>query len=263
MLFYAAAALPQNLWQRLEAMAMAEKNGELAMISSWGSTETAPSAAAVHYHIERAGVIGLPNPGCELKLVPAAGKLEVRVRGPHVTPGYFRRDDLTRAAFDEEGFYRIGDAMKFADPAAPQKGLVFDGRLAEDFKLSSGTWVHVGAVRVKLIAAGNPLIQDAVITGHDRDEVGALVFPSPAAKDLAPATLRAKVASALKALAAEGGSSMHPVRALITADPPSIDANEITDKGYLNQRAVLERRAALVEKLHAKQPGADVITAAG
>jgi len=261
MLFYAAAALPQNLWERLEAMAVAEKNGELAMISSWGSTETAPSAAAVHYHIERAGVIGLPNPGCELKLVPAAGKLEVRVRGPHVTPGYFRRDDLTRAAFDEEGFYRIGDAMKFADPARPEKGLVFDGRVAEDFKLSSGTWVHVGAVRVKLIAAGDPLIQDAVITGHDRDEVGALVFPSPAAKDLAPEALRAKVAAALKALAAEGGSSMHPVRALVTTDPPSIDANEITDKGYINQRAVLERRAALVEKLHAKQPDAEVITA--
>ncbi|MGH8722500.1 MAG: AMP-binding protein, partial [Burkholderiales bacterium] len=161
MLFYAAAALPQNLWERLEAMAVAEKGGELAMISSWGSTETAPSAAAVHYHIERAGVIGLPNPGCELKLVPAAGKLEVRVRGPHVTPGYFRRPDLTAAAFDDEGFYRIGDAMKFADPAAPEKGLVFDGRVAEDFKLSSGTWVHVGAVRMKLIAAGNPLIQDA------------------------------------------------------------------------------------------------------
>jgi len=261
MLFYAAAALPQNLWERLEAMAVAEKNGELAMISSWGSTETAPSAAAVHYHIERAGVIGLPNPGCELKLVPAAGKLEVRVRGPHVTPGYFRRDDLTRAAFDEEGFYRIGDAMKFADPAAPEKGLVFDGRVAEDFKLSSGTWVHVGAVRVKLIAAGNPLIQDAVITGHDRDEVGALVFPSPAAKDLAPEALRAKIATALGTLAAEGGSSMHPARALVTADPPSIDANEITDKGYLNQRAVLERRAALVEKLHAKMPDAEVITA--
>jgi feruloyl-CoA synthase len=261
MLFYAAAALPQNLWERLENMAIAEKGGELAMISSWGSTETAPSAAAVHYHIERAGVIGLPNPGCELKLVPAAGKLEVRVRGPHVTPGYFRRDDLTRAAFDEEGFYRIGDAMKFADPARPEKGLVFDGRVAEDFKLASGTWVHVGAVRVKLIAAGNPLIQDAVITGHDRDEVGALVFPSPAAKDLAPEALRAKVAAALKALAAEGGSSMHPVRALVTTDPPSIDANEITDKGYINQRAVLERRAALVEKLHAKMPDAEVITA--
>jgi len=262
MLFYAAAALPQNLWERLEAMAVAERNGELAMISSWGSTETAPSAAAVHYHIERAGVIGLPNPGCELKLVPAAGKLEVRVRGPHVTPGYFRREDLTRAAFDEEGFYRIGDAMKFADPAAPEKGLVFDGRVAEDFKLSTGTWVHVGAVRVKLIAAGNPLIQDAVITGHDRDEVGALVFPSPAAKDLAPEALRARIAAALKTLAAEGGSSMHPTRALVTADPPSIDANEITDKGYINQRAVLERRAALVETLHAKQPDADVIIAA-
>jgi feruloyl-CoA synthase len=263
MLFYAAAALPQNLWERLEAMAVTEKGGELAMISSWGSTETAPSAAAVHYPIERAGVIGLPNPGCELKLVPAAGKLEVRVRGPHVTPGYFRREDLTRAAFDEEGFYRIGDAMKFADPAAPEKGLVFDGRVAEDFKLSSGTWVHVGAVRVKLIAAGNPLIQDAVITGHDRDEVGALIFPSPAAKDLAPEALRAKIAAALAALAAEGGSSMHPTRALVTVEPPSIDANEITDKGYINQRAVLERRAALVEKLHAAQPGAEVITAAG
>jgi feruloyl-CoA synthase len=263
MLFYAAAALPQNLWERLEAMAVTEKGGALAMISSWGSTETAPSAAAVHYPIERAGVIGLPNPGCELKLVPAAGKLEVRVRGPHVTPGYFRREDLTRAAFDEEGFYRIGDAMKFADPAAPEKGLVFDGRVAEDFKLSSGTWVHVGAVRVKLIAAGNPLIQDAVITGHDRDEVGALIFPSPAAKDLAPEALRAKIAAALAALAAEGGSSMHPTRALVTVEPPSIDATEITAMGYINPRAVLERRAALVEKLHAAQPGAEVITAAG
>ena len=263
MLFYAAAALPQNLWERLEAMAVVEKNGELAMVSAWGATETSPCAATVHYPIERAGVIGLPNPGCELKLVPAAGKLEVRVRGPHVTPGYFRRDDLTRAAFDEEGFYRIGDAMKFADPAVPEKGLIFDGRVAEDFKLTSGTWVHVGAVRVKLIAAGNPYIQDAVITGHDRDEVGALVFPSPATKELSPAELRAKIAAALAALAAEGGSSMHPTRAVLTVDPPSIDANEITDKGYLNQRAVLARRAALVEKLHARQPDADVITAAG
>jgi feruloyl-CoA synthase len=263
MLFYAGAALPQNLWERLEKLAETEKHGELAMVSSWGSTETAPSAAAVHYPIERAGVIGLPNPGCELKLVPAAGKLEVRVRGPNVTPGYFRRPDLTAAAFDEEGFYRIGDAMKFADPAVPEKGLVFDGRVAEDFKLSSGTWVHVGAVRVKLIAAGNPLIQDAVITGHDRNEVGALVFPSPAAKDLEPGAVRAKIAGALQALAAEGGSSMHPVRAILMAEPPSIDANEITDKGYINQRAVLGRRAALVERLHAAKPDAEVITPAG
>jgi len=251
MVFYAGAALPQNLWERLENLALAEKGGELSMISSWGSTETAPSAAAVHYPIERAGVIGLPNPGCELKLVPAAGKLEVRVKGPNVTPGYFRRADLTTAAFDDEGYYRIGDAMKFADPAAPEKGLVFDGRVAEDFKLSTGTWVHVGAIRVKLIAAANPVIQDAVITGHDRDEIGALVFLSPAAKD---ADLRARLAQTLKELAREGGSSTHPTRLLVMTEPPQIDANEITDKGYINQRAVLERRAALVETLYSEAP---------
>jgi feruloyl-CoA synthase len=255
MVFYAGAALPQNLWERLEKLALREKNGALSMISSWGSTETAPSAASVHYPIERAGVIGLPNPGCELKLVPAAGKLEVRVKGPNVTPGYYRREDLTRAAFDEEGYYRIGDAMKFADPAAPEKGLVFDGRVAEDFKLSTGTWVHVGAVRVKLIAAGNPLIQDAVITGHDLDEVGALVFLNPAAaKDMPAEALRAALSKTLKDLQAEGGSSTHPVRLLVMAEPPSIDGNEITDKGYINQRAVLERRAALVERLYSNSP---------
>ncbi len=259
MLFYAGAALPQNLWERLEKLAIAEKGGELAMVSSWGSTETAPSAAAVHYPIERAGVIGLPNPGCELKLVPSAGKLEVRVKGPNVTPGYYRRDDLTKAAFDEEGFYCIGDAMKFADPAVPEKGLVFDGRVAEDFKLATGTWVHVGAIRVKLIAAGNPLIQDAVITGHDRDAVGALLFLSAAAGDLSPQALRARITAALTALASEGGSSTHPTRALVLAEPPSIDAGEITDKGYINQRAVLARRAALVEILHANPPSAEVL----
>ncbi|OGA38487.1 MAG: feruloyl-CoA synthase [Betaproteobacteria bacterium RIFCSPLOWO2_12_FULL_68_19] len=258
--FYAAAALPQSLWKRIEKLAQAEKPGGLAMLSAWGSTETSPLAAQVHFPIERAGVIGLPVAGCELKLVPAAGKLEVRVRGPNVTRGYFRRDDLTKAAFDEEGFYRIGDAMKFSDPAVPGKGLEFDGRVAEDFKLTTGTWVHVGAVRVKLIAAGDPLIQDAVITGHDRDETGALVFLNPAvAKDLSAGQIREKIASALKALAGEGGSSMHPVRALVMAEPPSIDANEITDKGYINQRAVLERRAALVEKLHADPAPPEVI----
>jgi feruloyl-CoA synthase len=256
MVFYAGAALPQNLWERLEKLALAEKGGALSMTSSWGSTETAPSAAAVHYPIERAGVIGLPNPGSELKLVPAAGKLEVRVKGPHVTPGYFRRDDLTRAAFDAEGYYLIGDAMKFADPAAPEKGLVFDGRVAEDFKLTTGTWVHVGAVRVKLIAAGNPIIQDAVITGHDRDEIGALVFLTPAAKD---ADVRGILSKALNSLSKEGGSSTHPKRLLVMAEPPQIDGNEITDKGYINQRAVLERRAELVEKLYSGAP--EVLTA--
>ena len=256
--FYAGAALPQNLWARLEALAVAENGGRLSMLSAWGSTETSPMATCVHYPIARAGVIGNPGPGTELKLVPSGTKLEVRVRGPNVTPGYWRRDDLTREAFDEEGFYRIGDAMKFVDADDPAKGLAFDGRVAEDFKLMSGTWVHVGTVRVQLIAACDPLVQDAVITGHDREEMGALVFVNPAAaKALGLDTdgVRARLQTALGKLAAEStGTSTAPVRLLVLDEPPSIDANEITDKGYINQRAVLERRAALVERLHAGGP---------
>jgi feruloyl-CoA synthase len=252
MLFYAAAALPQNLWDRLARLAKEEKRGRpFAMLSAWGSTETAPLATSVHFLMERPGVIGLPVAGCDLKLVPAAGKLEVRVKGVNVTPGYYKRPDLTAAAFDDEGYYRIGDAVRFADPEDPAKGIVFDGRVAEDFKLSTGTWVSVGAVRVKLIAAADPLIQDAVITGHDRNEVGALVFLSPAARELKADEINDRLKKALKSLSLEGGSSTHPTRVLIMTEPPSIDANEITDKGYMNQRAVLERRAALVEKLYA------------
>ena len=247
-LFYAAAALPQNLWDRIKALS----GPRLAMLSAWGSTETSPLATSVHFQMERPGVMGLPVAECELKLVPGAGKLEVRVKGPNVMPGYYKRDDLTRSAFDEEGFYKIGDAVKFADADDPAKGVVFDGRVAEDFKLSTGTWVHAGAIRVKLIAAADPLVQDAVITGHDRAEVGALVFPSPAAKGVAD--LRERLQAALKKLAQEGGSSTHPRRLLVMSEPPSIDANEITDKGYMNQRAVLERRAALVEQLYAGGP---------
>jgi feruloyl-CoA synthase len=169
-------------------------------------------------------------------------------------PGYYKRPDLTAAAFDEEGFYRIGDAVKLADPADPTKGIVFDGRVAEDFKLGTGTWVHVGALRVRLIAAGDPLIQDAVITGHDRDEIGALVFLSPAAKAL---DMKDRLAQVLKKFSAEP-SSARIARVMVMSEPPSIDANEITDKGYMNQRAVLERRAALVEALYAGGP--DVIS---
>src|SRR5437868_961642 len=255
-LFYAAAALPQNLWDRLKKLG----GPRLALLSAWGSTETSPLATSVHFHMERPGVIGLPVPECELKLVSSAGKLEVRVRGPNVMPGYYKRAELTQAAFDEEGFYRIGDAVKFADADEPSKGIVFDGRVAEDFKLSSGTWVNVGAVRVKLIAAADPLVQDAVITGHDRAEIGALLFLSPAAKSVDAAELRTRLGAALAKLAAEGGSSTHPRRLLVMSEPPSIDANEITDKGYINQRAVLERRAELVQKLYA---GAEGVISAG
>jgi feruloyl-CoA synthase len=245
MLFYAAAALPQNLWDRLLELSKKE-NRKPAMLSAWGSTETSPLATSVHFPMERAGVIGLPVAGCELKLVPAAGKLEVRVRGPHVTPGYYKRPELTQAAFDEEGFYRIGDAVKFADANDPAKGIVFDGRVAEDFKLGTGTWVHVGALRVKLIAAGDPIIQDAVITGHDRNEIGALVFLSPAARGM---DVEEKLIQILESFKDEP-SSTRITRLMVMAEPPSIDANEITDKGYMNQRAVLERRVALVEKLY-------------
>jgi len=260
--FYAAAALPQNLWDRLVRLAREEKRGaDLAMLSAWGSTETSPLATSVHFPMERPGVIGLPVAGCELKLAPFGGKLEVRVRGPNVTPGYYRRPELTSAAFDEEGFYRIGDAVKLADPGAPAKGIVFDGRVAEDFKLQSGTWVHAGAVRVRLIAACNSLVQDAVITGHDRTEVGALVWLNAASThSLDEAEVLSSLQAALGSLHADAaGSSMAPKRLLVLEHPPSIDHGEITDKGYINQRAVLERRSAHVERLHAGGPG--VVTA--
>ena len=260
--FYAGAALPQNLWDRFVELARRTVSEPVLLVSAWGSTETAPLATAVHYPVERAGVIGLPVPGCDLKLVPSAGKLEVRLRGPNVTPGYFGRDDLTAMAFDEEGYYRIGDALKFVDPADPALGLAFDGRVAEDFKLVTGTWVHVGALRVKLIAASDPIVQDAVITGHDRDEVAALLFMNPAAcAGKSPEQLRERVREALAALSREAGgaTSMRVSRALMLPDLPKLDAGEITDKGYVNQRAVLDARADQVDRLYAETPDAEVI----
>jgi len=275
LIFYAAAALPQNLWERLENLAIKVRGKRVRMVSSWGSTETAPMVTAVHFDIDRAGVIGLPTPGVELKMVPNAGKMELRIRGPNVTPGYFKRDDLTRAAFDAEGFYCIGDAGRFADPHDPTKGIEFDGRIAEDFKLSSGTWVHVGALRILAIAAGAPIIQDCVVTGHDREEVGLLVFPNPVGcRSLCPDVpadlplsalivlpqVQQRLGQALSQLASSGsGSSTYPTRALLMADLPAIDDNEITDKGYINQRAVLMRRANLVERLYATEPDAEVM----
>jgi feruloyl-CoA synthase len=273
--FYAGAALPQSLWERIEALARKTTGRVPAMISSWGLTETAPMATAVHYKLERAGNVGVPAPGCELKLVPTDGKLEMRVRGPNVTPGYWRDPDRTRFAFDEEGFYLTGDAARLADPADPNAGVVFDGRLGENFKLSSGTWVNVGELRVAAIAAGAPVIEDCAIAGHDRDEVTLLAFPSlagcralcphlqaeaPAAVLIAESAVReALVAGLRKHNARTRGSSMHIARVLLMAEPPSIDANEITDKGYLNQHAILERRVALVERLYAGGPEPEVI----
>jgi feruloyl-CoA synthase len=272
LVLYAGAALPQNLWDRLQQLSQQERGSDLFLTSGWGSTETAPLATTAHFQSERAGMLGIPVPGCELKLVPSEGKLELRVRGPNVTPGYFKRDDLTRAAFDDEGFYRIGDAGRFVDEAQPAKGIFFDGRVAEDFKLMSGTWVHVGALRVKAIAALDPIAQDVVVTGHDREYVGLLVFPGPRARafaglaDDAPASALAshpqilsRLQLALRSLAdSGGGTSMYAARAMLLHEPPSIDVGEITDKGYINQRAVLAHRAQLVEDLYADSPAAAV-----
>ena len=270
--FYAAAALPQNLWERLEKLSVAARGDKIMMTSAWGSTETAPLATSVHFAIDRAGVIGLPVPGTDVKLVPNAGKYEIRVRGPNVTPGYYKRRDLTDKAFDEDGFYRIGDAVKLAADDDPVQGLVFDGRVAEDFKLLTGSWVSVGALRVTAIAAGEPMIQDAVVTGHDRDEIGLLVFPNhagmaqvakmPAGTPVAELKASATVVAALKEAIGRynehhSASSQRIGRLLILEHPPQLDANEITDKGYINQRAVLEHRAQLVDRLYAGGP--DVI----
>lgn len=275
LIFYAAAALPENLWSRLEDLSIAERGDRITMGSAWGSTETAPAATAVHWIIDQPGVIGLPIPGTEILLTPNGSKQELRVRGPNVTPGYWRSPDLTKTAFDAEGFYRIGDAGKFFDADDASKGIVFDGRVAEDFKLSSGTWVHVGALRVKAISAAAPLIMDCVVAGHDRESIGLLIFPNPAAclslcPDLAPDTPlsalanRAEVRRALeKDLHAYNkentASSVRIARALVLDSMPSIDANEITDKGYINQRAVLEARASAMARLFADRPDEMVI----
>jgi feruloyl-CoA synthase len=276
LLFYAAAALPQSLWDRLEALGASARGRKVPFIASWGLTETAPMVTIVHYPIDRPGNIGVPGPGMSVKLAPVGDKLEIRVKGPNVTPGYFKAPDLTSRAFDEEGWLETGDAVRLADAANPAAGLLFDGRTAENFKLSSGTWVNVGMLRTAAIAAGAPAIEDAVVTGHDRDEIGLLIFPSLAGlkslcpeleseckvEDLIahPAVRRALANGLAQHNSTAQGSSTRIARCLLLTEPPSIDANEITDKGYLNQRAILTTRAALVERLHATPAFADVIT---
>ncbi len=262
--FYAGAALPQNLWDALEALSAETVGRALPMVSAWGSTETSPLATDCHFQAQRSGNIGVPIPGTELKLVPSGDKLEVRVRGPNVTPGYWKAPELTAQAFDSEGFYLIGDAVTFADPARPELGLFFDGRVAEDFKLNSGTWVNVGTLRVAGIAALAPLAQDIVVAGHGGDEVRFLVFPNIAAcrahaglpdsadvKDvIGHNEVRSAIATGLAKLKAQSGhSSGHATRAMLLAEPASVDGGEITDKGYINQRAVLTRRAQALAML--------------
>jgi feruloyl-CoA synthase len=250
--FYAGAALPQATWDRLQALAVQVRGEPVWLTTSWGSTETSPAVTSAHWKLDRAGVIGDVLPGLELKMVPNGEKLEMRVRGVSVFPGYRDAPQLTARAFDEEGYYCIGDAGYLADEARPELGVVFNGRVAEDFKLTTGTWVSVGTLRVRVVSALAPYAQDAVVTGHDRDEIGVLVFPSQAAAQLAPAELAHRVAAALAQLRADGGgSSQCPARALVLQEPPSADAGEITDKGYINQAAVLKRRAADVQALYA------------
>lgn len=256
MVFYAGAALPQATWDRLQALSRRVRGQELWLTTSWGSTETAPAVTLAHFRLERAGNIGVPLPGVDLKFVPNAGKLEMRVRGVNVFPGYRHAPDLTAKAFDDEGYYCIGDAGLLIDDAHPEKGIQFNGRVAEDFKLTTGTWVSVGTLRVKLVSALAPLAQDAVITGHDRDEVGALIFPSAQGAALKPEELQARIKAVLQDLkGGGGGSSQVPTRALVLAEPPSAEGGEITDKGYINQRAVLTRRAEQVQALYDGAPG--------
>jgi feruloyl-CoA synthase len=264
--FYAAAALPQQIWDDLLALAGSVADHPVALTTSWGTTETAPAATSAHFRSDRSDCIGVPLPGVELKLVPAGGKHEIRVRGANVTPGYYRRPDLTEAAFDDEGFYRTGDAGELIDPAAPARGLCFAGRIAEDFKLGTGTWVNVAAVKSALLSACGGILQDCVIAGHDRSYVSALAWLNPVAAgqlagqageaDVDPAALpgdarvRAHLAASLAALNQGAGSSRRVARLLLLREPPQLDAGEITDKGYVNQRACLTRRAADVAALY-------------
>jgi feruloyl-CoA synthase len=276
-LFYAGAGLAQHVRDELEELAVATTGERIIFLSSLGSTETAPAALACTWETRRVGNIGVPMRGVELKLVPRDDKLEARLRGANITPGYWRAPELTAAAFDEEGFYKIGDALKFEDPADPGKGLLFDGRLAEDYKLATGTWVSVGPLRAAFIAHFAPLVRDVVLAGADRDEVTALVFPDfDACRKLAPELAPDIAAAALLAdrrVAAEfarrldtfvrsaTGTSNRIARLSLLADPPSLDIGEMTDKGSINQRAVLAHRAALVEDLYAEAPPPHVIVA--
>lgn len=277
LIFYAGAALPQDLWERLEEISIRTTGYRVPMTSAWGTTETSPLATSAHYLLNGAGNIGVPVSGVELKLVPNGSKLEIRVRGPNVTPGYWRSPDLTKAAFDEEGFYKPGDAVRLADPDDANKGVMFDGRTAEDFKLTNGTWVAVGALRVGILAATSPALQDAIVVGEGRDEVGLVAWLNAAGcrqliGEGAPAELSALAChpaihahlrtSLARWNAVNTGATLRIARILLLPDAPSIDANEITDKGYINQRVAQDNRQAEVKRLFDNTKYPDVLVMA-
>jgi feruloyl-CoA synthase len=270
-MYYAGAGLSQPVWDALETLSIEACGERILMLAGLGSTETAPHALfADREQASQAGHVGVPARGVELKLVPAGEKLEARLRGPNITPGYWREEELTRAAFDEEGFYKLGDALRFVDERDPRKGFVFDGRIAEDFKLSTGTWVSVGPLRARFLRHFAPYVQDVVIAGHDRDYAAALIFPdlgacrriapdgaagAAAAELLASVAVRTLFEELLRQFARTATGSSNRIAAAILLDtPPSIDAHEITDKGSLNQGAVLRHRAAIVEELYRGSP---------
>jgi feruloyl-CoA synthase len=251
---------------RLHAIAEKACGERIVITSALGMTECSPGILYVRQESMLAGQIGVPCPGVEVKLVKNGDKQELRCRGPNVTPGYWRAPEQTREAFDEEGYLCGGDAVKWFDPERPELGFLFDGRIAEDFKLTSGTWVSVGSLRTRVIQEGAPYVQDAVVTGHDRDEVGMLIVPSlqhchalaglgksATPRDvLATASVRNLFQNLLNRLNAQGtGASNRVARAFVLADQPEIDKGEITDKGSINQRAVLTHRAAMVQALYA------------
>ena len=272
-LWFAGAGISQGVFDEIKRLAVETSGERIAFLTGFGATETAPCALARTFESDIASNMGVPAPGLTLKLVPHEGKYEARVKGPNVTPGYWRAPELTAQAFDEEGFYRLGDTFTFADPADPSRGLLFSGRLAEDFKLATGTWVHVGPLRAAVIEALAPLARDVVVAGLDRADIGILIFPDTAACQRFLSHPAADAATLIRdpgvvgefrkrlarLAAAATGSSNRVARALLLAEPPSLDAGEITDKGSLNQRAVLARRAVLAETLYAAPPAPDVI----
>ena len=274
-MFFAGAALSPYVWNSLDELAVQETGVRVPMLTGLGATETAPFFMSVTPATSRSGHVGLPVSGNDAKLVPNNGKLEVRAKGPNVTPGYWRQPELTAAAFDEEGFYKFGDALKPADPDDWHAGFDFDGRISEDFKLGSGSWVSVGPLRARFVAACAPLVRDVVIAGINRDELSALVVldldgcrvinPELPAADLAAAAsdpiVRQAFAERLKQFATEAtGSSTRIPRVVLLDMPLSIDRGEVTDKGSINQRAVLEHRAGLIDALYSSSPDPNAIS---